>query len=332
MRFHLDTDVGGDIDDLCALGMLLKSPDVEITGITTVSEDEGRRAGHASYVLSLVGRDEVPVAAGADIKLGRFRHEKYDYPDEERYWPQPLKRRPGSLETAVNLLKDSIEAGAIIIAIGPFSNLFLLEKRYPGILRQTKVFLMGGHVNEARLGFPSWDYHEDYNVQEDTEAAEYVLESAGPALTIVPIEVTAETALTRSHLPHLMQGDRLSQLIATQAEAFAQDNHYELLYGQTCSGLPPDIINFLHDPLACFFLIPAATISAIVLFPSRRLIYPSPSRRPHCGFAFQVRDLHHNRRFLSVLNASRGGLYGECKSFWNGHSHAMQYWVDSYPL
>jgi inosine-uridine nucleoside N-ribohydrolase len=44
MRIHLDTDLGSDTDDACALVMLLGWPDVEITGITTVADSEGRRA------------------------------------------------------------------------------------------------------------------------------------------------------------------------------------------------------------------------------------------------------------------------------------------------
>ena len=39
-KVHLDTDLGGDIDDLCALVMLPCWEDVEITGITTVAEAE----------------------------------------------------------------------------------------------------------------------------------------------------------------------------------------------------------------------------------------------------------------------------------------------------
>src|SRR5215471_13488469 len=65
IKVHLDTDIGGDIDDLCALALLLNWPDVEITGITTVLEHGGKRAGYARYALALAGRGEVPVAAGA---------------------------------------------------------------------------------------------------------------------------------------------------------------------------------------------------------------------------------------------------------------------------
>ena len=59
-KIHLDTDIGGDIDDLCALAMLLMWPGLEITGVTIVSDDKGRRAGYVRYVSSLVGRTAIP--------------------------------------------------------------------------------------------------------------------------------------------------------------------------------------------------------------------------------------------------------------------------------
>lgn len=34
-KIRLETDVGGDTDDACALAMLLGCPDIEIVGITT---------------------------------------------------------------------------------------------------------------------------------------------------------------------------------------------------------------------------------------------------------------------------------------------------------
>jgi len=44
----------------------------------------------------------------------------------------------------------------------------------------------------------------------------------------------------------------VAQLIARQAEAFAKDEKYEALYGQSCQGLPDDTINFQHDSLCPF--------------------------------------------------------------------------------
>lgn len=244
---HLDTDLGGDIDDICALALLLRWPDVEITGITTVTEHDGKRAGYVREALRLAGRDNVPVAAGADVNLGRFRLEG-GLPPEGRYWPEPVPAPPGPLDAALDLLERSIARGATVIGIGPFSNLALLEARRPGVLREARLFLMGGCVRPAPPGFPVWNYMTDYNVQADAAAALAVLETAHP--TLIPIEITAQTALCRSHLPILRQAGALGALLARQAEAFAETEGMEERYGRTCAGLPSDIVNFLHDPLA----------------------------------------------------------------------------------
>ncbi|HSK67589.1 MAG TPA: nucleoside hydrolase, partial [Anaerolineales bacterium] len=77
---HLDTDLGGDIDDLCALAMLLRWKGVEITGITTVAEANGRRVGYVRHVLELENRENIPVAAGADVSQGYYRYPEFGYP------------------------------------------------------------------------------------------------------------------------------------------------------------------------------------------------------------------------------------------------------------
>ena len=65
LRVHLDTDIGGDTDDLCALAMLLGSPEVDLVGVTTVTDTEGQRLGFVRHALDLAGRSNVPTASGA---------------------------------------------------------------------------------------------------------------------------------------------------------------------------------------------------------------------------------------------------------------------------
>ena len=130
MKVHLDTDLGGDIDDLYALALLLRWPDVEITGVTTVIDDGGRRAGYVRYALAAAGRRDIPVAAGADWSCGRFRFAA-DLPSEAAYWPEPVAPAPGLLSDAIGLLRRSIEAGARVVAIGPYTNLALLDEAHP---------------------------------------------------------------------------------------------------------------------------------------------------------------------------------------------------------
>ena len=248
LKLHLDTDIGGDIDDLCALAMVLNWPDVELLAVTTVADHQGKRAGYARYALGLAGREDIAVAAGADVSLDCYRSWP-GLPDEDVYWPEPIPPAPTSLDQALTLLERSIEQGAIIAAIGPYTNLALLEKRSPGILRRARLYLMGGYVFPPREGFPPWGNDMDYNVQVDVQSAHYVIQRSSP--TLVPLSVTVETSLRRAYLATLRQSGPLAQLIARQAEAFAKDRNNGVQYSQTWTGLPEDAINFQHDPLAC---------------------------------------------------------------------------------
>ncbi len=248
IKVHLDTDIGGDIDDLCALAMLLEWPQVDMTGITTVAEENGRRAGYAKYALRMAGRSGVPVAAGADVTQVYFRW-KPDYPAESDYWPEPVAPSPSPVEQAIELLKASVEADALIIGIGPCTNLALLDQSYPGLLRHAQLFLMGGYVAPAPPEFPQLGTELDYNLQMDVPSARRVIEGCRP--TLIPLGVSVQTALRRSHLSGLRQAGPLGALLARQAAAFAEHERNDQRYGRTRSGLPDDIINFQHDPLAC---------------------------------------------------------------------------------
>jgi purine nucleosidase len=248
LKIHLDTDIGGDMDDLCALAMLLKWPNLEITGVTSASDENGRRAGYIQYVLSLMERTDIPFAAGADVSGGYYRVTP-GYPPDEENWPEPVPPRPGLPLEALALLKRSIEHGAVLVGTGPFTNFRLLDETYPGLLKQANLFLMGGYIYEIPTGYPQWGNEMDWNIQLDTRSAQYVLEHAHP--TLVPLTVTVQTALRRAYLPGLAQAGRLGQLIVRQAELCARSYQNEQRYGQTCPGLPRDIINFQHDPLAC---------------------------------------------------------------------------------
>src|SRR5829696_6389037 len=86
MRIHLDTDLGGDTDDVCALAMLLGWPGVELVGVTSTIDPQGLRAGYLQYCLELAGRADVPVAAGAAASM-TTRKRADPIVADERYWP-----------------------------------------------------------------------------------------------------------------------------------------------------------------------------------------------------------------------------------------------------
>ncbi len=172
-------------------------------------------------------------------------------PDEAAYWPEPIPPAPAPLDEALDLLLErSIEQGAIIAAIGPYTNLALLEKRSPGILRSANLVLMGGYVfpprGVIRPGATTWTGTS----RRISGRLSYVIERSNP--TLVPLSVTVETALRRAYLPALRQAGPLARLIARPGGGrLPGSTSNETQYGQTCAGLPDDIINFQHDPLAC---------------------------------------------------------------------------------
>jgi inosine-uridine nucleoside N-ribohydrolase len=247
-KIHLDTDIGGDIDDLCALAMLLKWPDLDITGITTTAEAAGRRAGYVEYILKITGRSDIPFAAGADLADGYFRYSELGYPPDDN-WPEPISPHPNPIDDALELLKSSIEQDALLVGIGPFTNFMLVDQKYPGILRDAKLFIMGGYVDDIPAGYPQFSRQDDWNMQLDVNATQYIFEHAN--LTLIPLTLTAQTAFRQSDLAHLAGKDPLRNLLVRQAEVFLRTENLAEKYGATSPKLPTDFINFHHDPLAC---------------------------------------------------------------------------------
>jgi inosine-uridine nucleoside N-ribohydrolase len=143
MLVHLDTDLGGDTDDACALAFLLGQPDVDLAGVTTVADRAGRRAGYARHCLDLAGRDGIPVIAGAGLSMTTLQPAD-PVTGDERYWPPGLPCCPSPPGAALDLLLRNIERGATVVAIGPWTNLALLQIARPGSLHRTPVVATGG--------------------------------------------------------------------------------------------------------------------------------------------------------------------------------------------
>lgn len=248
MRVHIDTDFAGDTDDACALAMVLGWPDAEIVAITTVADPDGVRAGYVHHVLGMVGRSEIPVYAGAGVSLTTGA-EMGGVPDHDRYWGVPVEPRPTPVEDAVAALDLSIDRAATVVAIGPSTNLALLEQSRPGRLAMARVVLMGGWIDPPVAGLPAWDAGMDWNVQCDTSAALTVWSAAGD-LTLATLPVTLGVHLRETHLDRLAASGPLGELLARQAQAHGIEHGMPAL-GRAHAGLPDDLVNFQYDPLAC---------------------------------------------------------------------------------
>ena len=261
---HLDTDIGGDPDDVCALAMLLGS-DAELTAVTTTVDPRGQRAGYAAYVLGLAGRSDVPLAAGAEATITASEVVE---PLPE-LWPAGVAPLPGVVDIAHDLLLTSIQRGATILAVGPLSTLASLERRWPGALAGARVVVMGGWTGPLAADLPAYGPGDDWNVAVDPEAAA-VVATSDAQLTWVPLATTLRASLRERALPRLRRSGALGRLLADQAVAYAElRNKAEL--GRAHAGLPDDLVIPLHDPVAAAVALgcPAVTVRRHQLTPVR---------------------------------------------------------------
>ena len=247
MLLHLDTDLGGDTDDACALAMVLGWPGAEVVGITTTADPDGQRAGYVGHLLELVGRDDIPIRAGAGVSLTSGEPMGVTA-DHETYWGRLAAPRPSPEGTALDLIERNIERGATIVGIGPFTNLALLEAAHPGRLAEASIVLMGGWITPPAEGLPAWGPEMDWNVQSDTAAAITVTDHDG--VTLVTLPATLKAHLRSADLPRLAASGPLGRLLARQAVAHAAEFDMRVM-GSAHAGLPDDLLNFQYDSVAC---------------------------------------------------------------------------------
>jgi inosine-uridine nucleoside N-ribohydrolase len=213
-RILIDCDPGHD--DAIALLLALASPELELLGVTTVAGNQTleKTTANAIRVLDFVGRGDVMVAAGADRPLVRdpfvaaYVHGEtgLDGPDLP-----PPQREPLALQ-AVDFLAEQV-SGAMLVAVGPLTNVALLLARYPEA-RPERIVLMGGSI-----GLGNVTPAAEFNIWADPEAAARVFES-GLELTMVGLDVTHQALLLDADAEHLRASGRTGQMVAELYDFF----------------------------------------------------------------------------------------------------------------
>jgi purine nucleosidase len=266
-KFLLDTDIGTDVDDALALVLAARSPEVEIVSVTTVGGKPHVRARIASKLLSLLGKQHVPVAAGLARPLPTDRYKVW-FPDglwmghegkgvltEEEIADSPRGDGPGVDQIISTLL--GTDERLTVVTIGPVSNFGAALKREPRIAAKVKQYIaMGGNV----MGNPVLGGHElppisEYNFNADREAAATAL-AAGIPTTLVPIELTIQTYLTSAEVNALRaEGDQAGKALADLLDVWVQI--FQGIYKNFAvrDSTYGDWACHLHDPLAVLVLI-----------------------------------------------------------------------------
>lgn len=204
-RVILDTDIGTDVDDCLALGLILASPEVKLEGVTCVYGDVERRARMVGKLLRLRGRPEVAVARGARQPL-LGRRAVYWAGHEGDGLLDPDDPLPPCTEHAVDLIIRTAAAhpGQLqVIAIGPLTNLALAFLREPGLAQSLAgLTIMGG----VARGPGRWDLpYVEHNLKCDPEAARVVF-TAGAPITLVPLDVTTQVRVRPGAVERIRAG------------------------------------------------------------------------------------------------------------------------------
>jgi inosine-uridine nucleoside N-ribohydrolase len=228
MKVLLDTDIGTDIDDAWALGLLMVAPRVELVGVTICDGNTPARAKVAVKLLHAGGKGSVPVAIGRAT-------EPPDSVDYQFTWAEDFTAVTPVATPAADFIVETLRKhpGEItLVAVGPLQNIADALRKEPklGTLAR-RVVLMSGSI-AANVWSPV--AVAEWNVKRAIEDAQLVYSSL--PLTIVPLDSTSYVTLRNEERARL---EKHPAPLTRALEAL-----YRLWLGS------PDQRMTLHDQLA----------------------------------------------------------------------------------
>lgn len=258
-KMIIDTD--GGIDDLMALALGLRSPEIEILAVTTVCGNVSVDRAIANIQLLFHFMQKQPggdklrfppiLALGAPQPLQRllntaeYFHGKdgvggiTTLKDEATgtlvYMPPPKgtfePHHQPAVDVILDLLKTHAEGEITILTIGPLTNIALAAEADIQTLRRAKdIVMMGGAFFQPKGNVVP---HAEYNIYADPEAAKVVCESGLP-LVFVPLDATHCVPFTQDNLLPWIEKSELAKFVThLTAQAY---NRKDLFH--------------LHDPVA----------------------------------------------------------------------------------
>ena len=247
----LDCDPGHD--DAIALLLALASPEVELLGVTTVHGNQtlAKTTANALRVLDLVGRTDIPVAAGADRPLERelvvASHVHGDSGLDGPTLP-PARHEPLG-EHAVDFMERTIAASpqpVTLVPTGPLTNIALLLERTGGA-NVERIVSMGGAAAEGNMTPAA-----EFNIWADPEAAQAVYH-AGIDITMIGLDVTHLALTTPAIQERLRAAGTVGVFVADLVDFFAV--YHRETYGW--DGAP------IHDAVAVAHVIQEGLVTTI---------------------------------------------------------------------
>ncbi|BEE04128.1 pyrimidine-specific ribonucleoside hydrolase RihA [Aeromonas veronii] len=243
----LDCDPGHD--DAIALILALASPELKVLAVTTSAGNQtpDKTLNNALRILTLLGWDDIPVAAGAPKPLAReliiadnvHGESGLDGPKlpDPAFAPQAMT----GIELMAKCLRESPEP-VTLVPTGPLTNIALLLAAHPELKDKiARIVLMGGAA-----GAGNWTPAAEFNIYVDPEAANMVFKSGIP-ITMCGLDVTHEAQVMDEDI------ERVRAITNPVAQCVAELLDFFMIYHRDpkwgFAGAP------LHDPCTIAWLL-----------------------------------------------------------------------------
>ncbi|ANZ05944.1 TPA: pyrimidine-specific ribonucleoside hydrolase RihA [Raoultella ornithinolytica] len=243
----LDCDPGHD--DAIAMVLALASPELDVKAITASAGNQtpDKTLRNVLRMLTLLRRQDIPVAGGARKPLMReliiaetvHGESGLDGPalPEPDFTPQACT----AVELMAKTLRESPQP-VTIVATGPQTNVALLLNSHPELHDKiARIVMMGGAMV---LG--NWQPAAEFNIYVDPEAAEIVFQSGIPVV-MAGLDVTHRAQIHGLDIERFRQvGNPVATIVAELLDFF-MEYHKDAKWGFT--GAP------LHDPCTIAWLL-----------------------------------------------------------------------------
>lgn len=200
----IDTDTG--VDDAFALVSSFELPGIEVVGISAVcgNVEIEKTFKNARNVVSLCGKEDVPVYKGASKPLIVDLHPAYNVHGEDGLGGVVIPESKAKVETesAIDALykkAKELNGELYVVAVGPLTNIATVIYKYPDVVKYIKeIVMMGGSIAVGG----NCSSAAEFNIYGDPHAAQAVLKSGIP-ITMFPLDVTMKSVLFRDEIETL---------------------------------------------------------------------------------------------------------------------------------
>jgi inosine-uridine nucleoside N-ribohydrolase len=167
--------------------LALRSPELQILGISTTFGDTSTRAKLLDRLLGETGREDIPVAVGAPTQTAS--------PITQRHYAEGGHFARASHPKATDFILEQIRRHPneiTFVAIGPLINVGALIDKDPAAFRKRRVVMMGGSIERSYgdLGyFKPRGPEPEWNIKNDIPSAQKLFASGVP-IFMMPLDST----------------------------------------------------------------------------------------------------------------------------------------------